>query len=313
LGTMTFGSQLDAQNSLQLMEYFFNHEIEGRRSIDAAVIYNNGKTQQIIGEVLSPDQKKNAYIASKVSNFPGIGISLEPVDIFRQVDKTLLDLKVDYVNLLYLHWPDNKTPIEATLGAVNDLHKQGKIREFGLSNYPSWEVVHIYHTCKANGYILPTVYQGMYNAITRDVEKELFPALRCLGIKFYAYNPLAGGLLTGKHSQYQPGGSELEGRFKGNDRYVERYWKKDIFDALEQVKTVCTEHNFSMAEASLRWIRNHSLLKSGDAIIIGASNMEHLKSNLEYSQNSEKLPEAVVSAFDNAWLHVKPVCQQYWR
>ena len=106
--------------------------------------------------------------------------------------------------------------IEDTLAEVHELHKEGKFKSLGLSNFQAWEVAHIYHTCKANGYVTPTVYQGMYNAITRDVEKELLPCLRKLGISFYAYNPLAGGVLTGKHS----GGEPEAGRFKDNAMYI---------------------------------------------------------------------------------------------
>jgi aflatoxin B1 aldehyde reductase len=76
----------------------------------------------------------------------------------------------------------------------------GKFKRFALSNYAAWEVMEIYHICKQRGFVLPTVYQGMYNALTRDVERELFPCLRRLGMSFYAYNPLAGGLLTGRYS-----------------------------------------------------------------------------------------------------------------
>lgn len=106
--------------------------------------------------------------------------------------------------------------IEDTLAEVNELYKEGKFKSLGLSNFQAWEVAHIYHTCKANGYVTPTVYQGMYNAITRDVEKELLPCLRKLGISFYAYNPLAGGILTGKHH----GGEPDAGRFKDNAMYI---------------------------------------------------------------------------------------------
>ena len=70
---------------------------------------------------------------------------------------------------------------------------EGKFKEFGLSNYASWEVADIYHICKRNGWVLPTVYQGMYNAITRMVEGELFPALRHFGLRFYAYNTVRNG------------------------------------------------------------------------------------------------------------------------
>jgi len=113
------------------------------------------------------------------------------------------------VQIFYLHAPDNNTPIEETLKEVNNLHKEGKFDELGLSNYAaysslpskllfaltcafSWQVVDICHLCERNGWIKPTVYQGMYNVITRSIEAELFVAIRKFGLRFYVFNPLAG-------------------------------------------------------------------------------------------------------------------------
>ena len=99
----------------------------------------------------------------------------------------------------YLHGPDRTTPYEETLKAVNELYKEGKFKRFGISNYMSWEVAEICEICKTNGYILPSAYQGIYNAIHRKVEPELFPCLRKFGIAFYEFNPLGGGLFTGRY------------------------------------------------------------------------------------------------------------------
>ena len=91
----------------------------------------------------------------------------------------------------YLHGPDRKTPYEDTLRAVNELYKEGKFKRFGISNYMSWEVAEIVGICRANGWVQPTVYQGIYNAVQRKVEPELFPCLRKYGIAFYEFNPRA--------------------------------------------------------------------------------------------------------------------------
>src|SRR5690606_26118365 len=105
-------------------------------------------------------------------------------------------------DIFYLHFPDHKTPLEETLKACQKLYEEGKFKELGLSNYSSWQVSEIYNMCKNNGWVLPTVYQGMYNVITRDVEKELFPCIRYYNMRFYSYNPLAGGLLTERYDSY---------------------------------------------------------------------------------------------------------------
>merc|ERR1711937_425413 len=118
---------------------------------------------------------------------------------------------VDKVSLFYLHGPDTKNSIEDTLGAIKSLHEEGRFDEFGLSNYCAWEVAHIWHLCDKMGMVKPTVYQGMYNAVTRDVERELLPVLRQFQIRFYAYNPLAGGVLTGRYRSADE--EQKEGRF----------------------------------------------------------------------------------------------------
>ena len=109
-----------------------------------------------------------------------------------------------------------------------------KFKYFGLSNYPAWEVVYIWSYCKSRGWVLPSVYQGMYNPITREVERELIPALRKLGMSFYAYNPLCGGLLTGKHN-FESVESSSGTRFdKSNEMYLTRYWNREVrsFDGI---------------------------------------------------------------------------------
>ena len=105
--------------------------------------------------------------------------------------------KLDDALCFYLHAPDHETPLAETLKACDELHKSGKFKELGLSNYAAWQVSEVMNLCKSNNWVKPTVYQGMYSAITRAVEAELFPCLRYYGIRFYAFSPLGGGILTG--------------------------------------------------------------------------------------------------------------------
>jgi aflatoxin B1 aldehyde reductase len=111
---------------------------------------------------------------------------------------------------------------------------------------------------------LPTVYQGRYNLITRDVEPELFPCLRKFSIRFYAYNPLCGGLLNGKQNIDQ----ELPGRFdpstKQGSKYRERFWNAEYFDAVQKLQDVCAKYGLTVIEVAHRWLMNHSLLTDTD-------------------------------------------------
>jgi aflatoxin B1 aldehyde reductase len=192
--------------------------------------YSNGETESILGRILPGIESgtgAKAELATKAAPWSSLikgtggvhGVSggaggLAPDMLRLQLETSLKRLQVDKVALFYLHAPDTDTPLEATLLEVKKLHEEGKFEALGLSNYSAWETTHVWHLCDKLGVVKPTVYQGMYNGITRQVEVELFPCLRRLGMRFLAYNPLAGGLLTGKHRFDKP---PAAGRFKGND------------------------------------------------------------------------------------------------
>lgn len=319
LGTMTFGGQTDEETSLQMVQEFL---ARGHRELDTAFLYQKGHTEEILGRILAKERQERGdsgiapYVATKVNPWGYSGRSLKPADVKKQFTTSLQRLQVGSVDLLYLHGPDFKNPIEQTLEAVNELHQAGQIKEFGVSNFTAWQVVEIYHICKANGWVLPTVYQGMYNAITRDVEKELFPALRRYKIRFYAFNPLAGGMLTGKHRAIAS--VPTDGRFAEMSYYKDRYWKESYFAALDQISEACEAEGITMTEASLRWIMQHSQLNGdeGDAVIIGASKLEHFHQNIEYCEKkgeAAQLPKALLDAFDKAWSLTKADCPLYFR
>ncbi|KFV47614.1 Aflatoxin B1 aldehyde reductase member 2, partial [Tyto alba] len=258
-------------------------------------------------------------VATKAN--PWDGKTLKPESVRSQLDTSLERLKRTSVELFYLHAPDHGTPVEETLRACNKLHKEGKFKELGLSNYAAWEVAEICTICKYNNWVMPTVYQGMYNATTRQVEAELFPCLRYYGLRFYAYNPLAGGLLTGKYKYEDKDTRQPTGRFFGNDwaqAYRDRYWKKHNFEGIALVeralKDAYSSNAPSLTSAALRWLYNHSKLQGslGDAVIIGMSTLEQLEQNLDYSEEGPLLPP-VVEAFDNAWNLTAHNCPNYFR
>lgn len=306
LGTMNFGEQVDQIAADRMLAMFLDR---GYREMDTAYKYVDGASEEMLGLLLTPERRAKVYLATKASPFSGGGLA--PENITRQVDTSLRRLKTDYVDLLYLHAPDPKTRIEATLEACEKLFKEGKFRELGLSNYASWQVADIWHLCKRNGWIIPSVYQGRYNAVARDVESELFPAVRNFGIRFYAYNPLAGGLLTGKYSQV--GNVPREGRFVLKSAYMDRFWKKSYFDAIAVIQEASAQAGLSMVQIALRWLLQHSFLKgpSGDGVIIAASNLKQW----EYNLNSlgGELPLKVVEEIDRAWEKARPNCPSYSR
>jgi aflatoxin B1 aldehyde reductase len=160
-----------------------------------------------------------------------------PADLRTNLQASLKALKADKIHMWYLHAPDRSTPYIDTMREVNQLHKEGLFEKFGISNYMAWEVAEIVETCRANGWIQPYVYQGVYNCIHRAVEPELFPCLRHYGMGFYAYNPLVGGFMTGagmtKQGVVEPGSRFDPERNQGR-MYRARYFKDDYFDAMER-------------------------------------------------------------------------------
>lgn len=306
LGAMNFGPQVKQEDSQKMVEMFLRSE---NIEIDTAYVYNNGETDLILGNIFKNINRNQFSISTKIH--PRITGKLDANAVYTQFFESLIRLKVDYVDILYFHFPDANTPIDGALEAMNELYLKGKIKEFGLSNFPAWMVVDIWHICKSNGWICPTVYQGRYNGLSRNVEKELFPALRKLGISFYAYNPLAGGMLTGKHHTFEE--VPQQGRFARLQSYRKRYWKKSYFDAVNILTHVCKNNNIGPAEAAYRWLAYHSLLNKqfNDGIIVGASSIYQLDQNMG-SINKGNLPLEVVDAFDEAWEEAKTDSPEYY-
>lgn len=306
LGTMNFGPQLDLEASRTMVDVFLE---SGNVELDTAYVYNGGTTEEYLGSIL-PELQKEYYIATKVH--PRITGKLDSETIMMEFNESLSRMNLDSVDLLYFHFPDGKTPIDEALRTISELHEQGKIKEFGLSNYPAWQVVDIWNKCERFGYLKPSVYQGMYNALCRNVEPELFPAIRSLGMRFYAFNPLAGGLLAGKQLDFDA--TPENGRFSRLKSYRDRYWKHSYFDALNEIKHACDQEGIAMVEAAYRWLTNHSLLDAskGDGILLGASRIEQMEQNM-LNANKGELPSTILSAMDEAWQIAKPDSPAYFK
>ena len=312
LGTMTFGRRMDLAAAGRAVAAFSDWG-GGGGEFDTAFMYGGGDTERILGEILAQRGWEDITLATKAHPGAAYGTpSLRPEEVERQLTGSLERLGCDAVDLFYLHSPDNDTPLERTLEACARLHAAGKFRRLGLSNYASWQVADAYHLCSSRGWPLPEVYQGMYNAVTRDVEVELLPCLRHLGISFYAYNPLAGGLLTGRYL----GATAIpsSGRFHEQANYVPRYWRHSYLNSMERVQAACDAAGGSMTAAALQWICHHGRLDAaaGDAIIVGASTLGQLATNLAACR-AGPLDATLVEAFDAAWKICRPDCVPYFR
>uniref|UniRef100_A0A250YFV9 Aflatoxin B1 aldehyde reductase member 3-like protein n=1 Tax=Castor canadensis TaxID=51338 RepID=A0A250YFV9_CASCN len=318
LGAMMMGGRMDATSSAAAVRAFLDR---GHTEIDTAFAYTDGQSETLLGGMglgLGRSGCK-VKIATKANTLDGKSLKADSLRF--QLETSLKRLQCPKVDIFYLHMPDFNTPVEETLQACNQLHKEGKFVELGLSNYASWEVAEICTLCKNNGWIMPTVYQGMYNATTRQVEAELFPCLRHFGLRFYAFNPLAGGLLTGRYKYEDKDGKQPAGRFFGfswAEIYRNRYWKEDHFKAIALVeKALQASYGSSapsMTSAALRWMYHHSQLQTalGDAVILGMSSLKQLEQNLAATEEGPLEP-AVVEAFDQAWNLVVHESINYFR
>ncbi|KAJ3132136.1 hypothetical protein HK100_005665 [Physocladia obscura] len=317
LGTMTFGVGVGGRISdLATVQKILNvFKAHGHFELDTARMYCEGNTEETLSK-LDVQTAQGFAVHTKAYPFtPGDHL---PERLTAMFDRSLSALNTKRVEVFYLHAPDHTVPFVDTLVAVNELYKQGRFVEFGLSNYAAWEVMQIDAICVAKGYVRPTIYQGMYNALTRDVEPELLPCLRALGIRFYAYNPLCGGLLSGFHKfdeDVEGTGARFDPKTSQGARYRGRYWNNTYFTAVELVKRAIANHDgLTLISASHRWMFHHSKIdqSKGDGVIIGVSSVAHAEQNLTDCEGGP-LPADVVSAFDEAYNLTKTLQPNYFR
>ncbi|KAB5596456.1 hypothetical protein CTheo_93 [Ceratobasidium theobromae] len=272
MGAMTFGkpgtegARIESVESVgEILDIFMSY---GHLEVDTARVYTNGTSEELLGE--AEWQKRGLIVETKL--YPSGPIKHTPEGIREHLGKSLVALKTDKLELFYLHAPDRSTPFETTFKAVDDLHKEGMFHKLGISNYTAyediWEVSEIVTICRTNGWIQPTVYQGIYNAVHRAVEPELLPCLRKCRYKNMTVEAETGSRFDPNRTDNQP------------KNYRARYWREDYFRALEVIDKAVDSHGLTISECALRWINHHSLLKPeyGDAIIIGASRKDHVES-----------------------------------
>jgi aryl-alcohol dehydrogenase-like predicted oxidoreductase len=271
---MTFGKQVDEPTAASMVDLALER---GINFIDTANVYNAGASEEILGKVLRGRRDK-VVLASKVGIKAGdapLDSGLSPKAIRHQAELSLRRLQTDRIDLYYLHQPDLATPMEDSLGAVGELVREGKVRSVGVSNYSAWRICRMKWLAATRG--LPDVVatQPMYNLLARNIEPELLPMCRELGVATIAYNPLAGGLLTGKHAadRAPPAGT----RFDNNAVYRGRYWHAENFDAVRRLAAAAAEERRSLVSLALGWLLHHSAI---DCVIVGASGLDQLRENL---------------------------------
>lgn len=273
LGTMMFGGQTDEKDSLSIMDLALER---GINSFDTANVYNQGESERIVGKALK-GRRDQVILATKVAGQMGdhpFDKGLSRLSILRAVEASLKRLDTDYIDIYYLHSPDYQTPIEETLSAMDRLIQSGKVRYLGISNYAAWQAADILHISDRRGYAPPVITQNVYNLITRGIEGEFLPFLKEHPMGLAVYNPIAGGLLAGKH---KPGQPEADTRFALNENYYKRYWQSDNFDALDALQDIAKEEGLPLIQLAYKWLAESPFVTT---IITGVSKLKQLEQNL---------------------------------
>ena len=273
LGTMMFGSQTSKEDSLNIINYAIEN---GVNFIDTADAYNAGESERIVGEALE-GRREEIILATKVRFKVGDEVNnsgLNRRHILKQVDNSLKNLRTDYIDIYYLHAMDDDVDFEETFDTMTTLVRSGKVRYIGISNFPAWQVSDMLGTADKRNFTAPIVTQNLYNLLNREVESELVPCIEKHHMGMTVYNPIAGGLLSGK---YDFDKLPTEGRFAEKANYMARYWKPENFEIIKKLEKIAADKEISLLELSMKWCIAHSYV---DSVISGVSRLEQLQQNI---------------------------------
>mgnify|MGYP000928137614 CR=1 FL=1 len=269
LGTMNFGKRTPAAEAERILARALEL---GVRVFDTANAYVDGESERILGR-FAKGRREEMLIATKVGfgRVAGKPEGLAPTRILAALDESLARLGTDHVDLYYLHVPDHTVPIDESLSAMKSLLDAGRVRAFGVSNYASWQLLEIFHTCDRLGMPRPIVAQQLYNLLIRQLDLEYARFAEKYALHTTVYNPLAGGLLTGR---YRPESSVEKGsRFDKNRLYLDRYWSQPMLESAERYRALAEAKGLSLVELAYAWLRTRGFV---DSILVGPGSVAQL-------------------------------------
>jgi 1-deoxyxylulose-5-phosphate synthase len=280
LGTMTFGLQVDEERSRAILDYAAD---KGVTFLDVADVYplggdlaTVGRTEEIVGRWLA-GRREDYVVATKCVGPMGsrpwqAGSSRR--HIMDAIDGSLRRMQTDFVDLYQLHFDDRTVPLDETLSVLDDLVRAGKVRYIGCSNFLAYRVARAIGRSETLGLARFVSVQPRYNLVFREFERELFPLCLDEGVGVIPYNPIAGGLLSGKHDRSKP--PEEGTRFTlGNAgrMYQDRYWHDHVFDTVDALVKLADEAGLAMVTMAVAWMLRNPAIASP---IVGASRPEQL-------------------------------------
>lgn len=286
----------------------------GMKELDTARVYAGWKSEELLGQVQA---HKQFAISTKAPAFSPKSLAEEKIIANCNASlKALGQKKVDICECLIFITlaattpnparrstrPRPETPLEEQCRAIEKLYSEGKFSKFGISNLSPAEVQNIHDICKQEKYPLPTIYQGGYNPIQRSAEVSLFTPLRKLNMNFYAFSPLAGGMLAKELDDVlnpAPGT-----RFDAMKVFGDMYLKKPTLDALAMLKSRCEEEGIAVMEGTMKWFFHHSLLGEEDGVILGSSSTGQIDASLT-ACGKGPLDGGLVKAFVDLWTAIR--------
>jgi aryl-alcohol dehydrogenase-like predicted oxidoreductase len=277
MGTMTFGREADKDAARDI----FNQCREaGINFFDCANVYSKGRAERILGELIS-DCRHELIITSKF----GHPFDDDPNNrggsrrnLVASLEASLKRLKTDHLDIYFLHHFDPQTPLEESLRALHDVVAQGKVRYIGVSNFAAWQIAKALGISAMNGWTPIHCVQPMYNLVKRQAEVEILPLAESENLGVISYNPLGGGILTGKYGRDR---RSEQGRLTGDDMYQKRYSEQWMFEAAANFVQLAEDNGFHPVCLAVAWVAHHPAIT---APIIGARNAEQVKASLQAAE-----------------------------
>lgn len=297
LGAATFGELADSSAVHAMVGVALD---SGVTTFDTGDAYAEGRSEELLGRALR-GQRDRVVICTKVglrvgdsepAHAAGLrsgydhttrwtqGISpndqgMSRVHIMAAVDASLRRLGTDRIDVYQVHRWDPEVPIEETLGALDDLVRAGKIRHAGCSSYTGWQLMRSLWASDAHRLTRFTSMQVAYNLLSRDPEREALPACAAGGVGVLAFQPLAGGILTGRYEH--DAGPEPGSRYAVRETYRARYWKPDVFEAVDRLRDLANKTGRTPGELAIGWLLSRPAV---NAVLVGAERPEEVVQNL---------------------------------
>ena len=275
LGCNNFGMRIDLDAARKVVHKALDL---GVTLFDTADIYGNmGGSETMLGQILG-ERRKDIVLATKFSGPMAEGKTRKDTSrryIMSAVEASLKRLQTEWIDLYQLHFPDPLTPIQETLGALDDLVRHGKVRYIGCSNMAAWQVVEAQWTSRHMGVARFISCQDEYSLLVRDLEREMLPAIEAYGLGLLPYFPLASGMLTGKYKRNSapPAGT----RFAAMQSLSNRFGNDANWDIVEQLEAFCARKGRKLLDLAFSWLLAKPPVSS---VIAGATKPEQVEQNV---------------------------------